>query len=239
MNNPGWSLEGKMDSSSMILIRKNIGPMMNLIYIIGCRETKEAAVVDPAWDTPAILKLAEDSGLAIKHILMTHAHPDHMNGLEQMLKDTGALIYLNRDEVAYMQECGNATGIPTAFMLERSENFRIVSDGDTARIGNLTVEFIHTPGHTPGSQCFLIEGNLFSGDTLFVDACGRVDMPGGDAAKMWHSLNRKLYALDDAIVIHPGHSYGSRQTSTIGEQKETNPFMSFTSPEEFKRAMGM
>ena len=228
-----------MNSSRMILIREIIGPMMNFIYIIGCSDTKEAAVVDPAWDTPAILKLAGDSGLKIKHILMTHAHPDHMNGLEQILKDTNALIYLHRDEVAYMQECGNATGIPTAFMQKRSENFRIVDDGDTARIGNLPVQFLHTPGHTPGSQCILVDGNLFSGDTLFVDACGRVDMPGGDAEKMWHSLNRKLYALDDSIVLNPGHHYGSRETSTIGEQKETNPYMSFTSAQEFKRAMGM
>jgi hydroxyacylglutathione hydrolase len=228
-----------MNASRMILIQEIIGPMMNFIYLIGCRETKEAAVVDPAWDTPAILKMARDSGLEIKHILMSHAHPDHMNGLEQMLQDTNALIYLHRNEVEYMKECGNATGIPTAFMESRSDNFRIVEDGDTAGIGNLSVQFIHTPGHTPGSQCFLIEGNLFTGDTLFVDACGRVDMPGGDAAKMWHSLNRKLSSLDDAIAVYPGHHYGTRKTSTIGEQKETNPYMSFTSPEEFKRAMGI
>ena len=228
-----------MNSNNMILKQEIIGPMMNFIYLIGCRESKEAAVVDPAWDIPAILKLAEESGLRIKHILMSHAHPDHMNGLEQMLKDTNAIIYLHRDEVEYMKECGDATGIPTSFMHDRSENFKIVEDGDTARIGNLSVQFLHTPGHTPGSQCFLIEGSLFSGDTLFVDACGRVDMPGGDVEKMWYSLNRKLRALDDSTVLYPGHHYGSRKTSTLGEQKETNPFMNFTSAEEFKRGMGM
>lgn len=226
-----------MKSSGMKIVQKIIGPMMNFIYLIGCRETGDAAVVDPAWDIPAILDLARSSGLEIRHILMTHAHPDHMNGLEQMLKDTNALIYLNRNEVPYMHECGNATGIPTAFMQSRSENFRIVDDGDTASIGNLSVSFLHTPGHTPGSQCFLVEGNLFTGDTLFVDACGRVDMPGGDADKMWHSLNRKLYSMDDSIVVYPGHHYGDKKRSTIGEQKETNPYMSFTSVEEFRRAM--
>lgn len=228
-----------MNSNRMILKQEIIGPMMNFIYLIGCSETKESAVVDPAWDIPAILKLAEDSGLEIKHILMTHAHPDHMNGLEQLLKDTNAIIYLNHNEVAYMKECGDATGIPTLFMESCSENFMIVEDGDTAGIGNLTVQFLHTPGHTPGSQCFLIEGNLFSGDTLFVDACGRVDMPGGDVGKMWHSLNRKLRTLDDSTILYPGHHYGSRKRSTIGEQKETNPFMNFTSAEEFRRGMGM
>ena len=228
-----------MNSSRMILKQEIVGPMMNFIYLIGCRESKEAAVVDPAWDTPAILGLAEELELRIRHILMTHAHPDHMNGLEQMLKDTDALIYLNRNEVEYMKECGDATGIPTAFMHDRSENFRIVEDGDSARIGSIPIQFLHTPGHTPGSQCFMIDGNLFTGDTLFVDACGRVDMPGGDVEKMWHSLNRKLPVLDDSTIIYPGHNYGSLQTSTMGEQKETNPFMNFTSVEEFKSAMGM
>jgi hydroxyacylglutathione hydrolase len=232
-------MEEIMNSSRMTLIQEIVGPMMNFIYLIGCNETKEAAVTDPAWDTPAILKLAGDSGFIIKHILMSHAHPDHMNGLEQLLKDTDAIIYLHKDEVAYMQECGRATGIPTTFMQNRSENFRIVDDGDTAGIGKLPVEFLHTPGHTPGSQCFLIEGNLFTGDTLFVGACGRVDMPGGDAEKMWHSLNRKLRSLDDSIVIYPGHDYGSRKISTIGEQKETNPYMNFSSPQQFRRAMGV
>jgi hydroxyacylglutathione hydrolase len=223
----------------MTLIQEIVGPMMNFIYLIGCNETKEAAVIDPAWDTPAILKLAQSAGLTIQHILMSHAHPDHMNGLEQMLKDTNAIIYLHKDEVDYMQECGNATGISTTFMQNRSENFRIVEDGDKAVIGKLPVEFLHTPGHTPGSQCFLVEGNLFTGDTLFVGACGRVDMPGGDVDKMWHSLNRKLRSLDDAIVIYPGHHYGDRKISTIGEQKETNPYMSFSSPQQFRRVMGV
>lgn len=223
----------------MILKQELIGPMMNFVYLIGCPVSREAGVVDPSWDVPAILKLAEDSELKIKHILMTHAHPDHMNGLEQMLKATDATIYLHREEVEYMKECGNATGIPTAFMEERSGSFRIVEDGDTASIGTLTVQFLHTPGHTPGSQCFLIEGNLFSGDTLFVNACGRVDMPGGDVEKMWHSLNRKLRALPDSTIIYPGHHYGSQITSTIGEQKETNPYMNYTSVEHFRQAMGI
>jgi hydroxyacylglutathione hydrolase len=228
-----------MNSTRMILKQIKIGPMINFVYLIGCPETKETAVVDPAWDTPAILKLAEDSGLKIRHILMTHAHPDHMNGLEQMLKDTDAAIYLHRDEVEYMKDCGRATGIPTDFMQHRWSNFRIVEDGDTARIGTLSIQFLHTPGHTPGSQCFLVEGCLFTGDTLFVDACGRIDMPGGDAEKMWHSLNRKLRALEDSTAIYPGHYYGNRKTSTIGEQKETNPYMNFTSVDHFKSAMGL
>jgi glyoxylase-like metal-dependent hydrolase (beta-lactamase superfamily II) len=106
------------------------------------------------------------------------------------------------------------------------------------RVGNLTIKCLHTPGHTPGSLCFLSEDSLFTGDTLFVDACGRVDMPGGDAKKMWWSLNQVLRGLDDSITVYPGHDYGGSPTSTIGEQKRSNPYMNYDSVQQFMRDMG-
>jgi len=221
----------------MVLKQVEIGPMMNFVYLIGCQESKEAAVVDPAWDVPAILKLAQDSDLKIRHILITHGHPDHINGLESLLEATDARIYIHSDEADYMREVARSFGMPTDFMDRRSTNFRMVSDGDTVRVGKLSVQFLHTPGHSPGSQCFLVENSLISGDTLFVDACGRVDMPGGDPEKMWWSLNHKLRALDDGTVLYPGHDYGDRPTSTIGEQKRTNSYMKYDSIQQFLRDM--
>jgi glyoxylase-like metal-dependent hydrolase (beta-lactamase superfamily II) len=221
----------------MFLKQILIGPMMNFVYLVGCPDTREAAVVDPAWDAAKISKIAEDSDLEIKHILITHGHPDHMNALEPLLQKTDARVYINSDEVSYFREVAQSFGMAADFMNSRSTNLHRVSDGEKILVGRLLLQFLHTPGHTPGSQCFLVEGGLISGDTLFVDACGRVDMPGGNPEKMWWSLNHKLRALDEATIVYPGHDYGGSPTSTIGEQKKTNPYMQYTSVSQFVRDM--
>jgi glyoxylase-like metal-dependent hydrolase (beta-lactamase superfamily II) len=106
------------------------------------------------------------------------------------------------------------------------------------KLGNREIKFLHTPGHTPGSQCFLIDGNLVSGDTLFVNSCGRVDLPGSDPEAMYHSLNDTLRNLDDATVVYPGHAYSNEPSSTIGKQKRTNMYMRFPTLDDFLDAMG-
>ncbi len=222
----------------MILRQLELGPMMNFVYLIGCAETREAVVVDPAWDVDAILAAARETGLKINRIFLTHGHPDHMNGLESMLEATDARVYIHADETDYMRMAAELFRVPVEFMSRRSANFQPVRDGDEVLVGKLAVRFLHTPGHTPGSQCFLVENNLVSGDTLFIDACGRVDLPGGDPEKMWWSLNHRLRALDDDTILCPGHNYADRPTSTIGEQKRGNPYMQFRSLDEFLRAMG-
>lgn len=226
-----------MESRRMILKQAAVGPMMNFVYLIGCPETGEAAVVDPAWDVQSILKMAQESGLRIRHILVTHGHPDHINCLEPLLEATNAMIHIHSDEVDYMREVARSFGMSTEFMSGKLGNIKTVSDGEKILVGKLSIQCLHTPGHTPGSQCFLVEKCLFSGDTLFVDACGRVDMPGGDPRKMWWSLNHILRALDDETVVYPGHDYGGSPTSTIGEQKQTNPYMRYDSVQQFVRDM--
>ncbi len=212
--------------------------MMNFVYIIGCAAAGEAGVVDPAWDVPRILETARTLGLKIGHILLTHAHPDHVNGLEALLDATGAKVYFSSKELEYVHEMAKLFKVPIDFMRRHSDDIVGVEDNQEIRIGEIPVRLLHTPGHTPGSQCILVEKNLLTGDTLFVDACGRVDLPGGDPSKMWWSLNQRLNALDDDIIIYPGHNYGGRATSTIGEQKRTNPFMQFASAEDFLISMG-
>lgn len=228
----------KVTSTGLILKQIEMGPMMNYVYIIGCAETREGAVVDPAWDVPAILRTAGELGLRLRHVLVTHAHPDHVNGLEELLEATDAKVYLNEAEPGYLSEMGKFFQMSVEFLKRRSGNIQLVSDNEEVQVGKVLARCLHTPGHTPGSQCFLIGKTLFSGDTLFVDACGRIDLPGGDAEKMWWSLNRKLRALEDDIILYPGHNYGGQPTSTLGEQKRSNPYMRFDSPDEFVRAMG-
>jgi hydroxyacylglutathione hydrolase len=211
--------------------------MMNFIYLIGCAETREAAVIDPAWDVPAILRLAEESDLRISRILVTHGHPDHINGLEELLEATDARVYMHADEINYTKEIAARFRVPADFMNRRSSNFQPISDGEEVMVGRLPVQFLHTPGHTPGSQCFLVEKNLVSGDTLFINACGRVDLPGGDPEKMWWSLNRRLAALDDDTILYPGHNYAERRTSTLGDEKRNNPYLQYTSVSQFLRDM--
>jgi hydroxyacylglutathione hydrolase len=226
-----------MESRRMLVQQAIIGPMMNFVYLIGCVESREAAVVDPAWDAGEILNLARGADLSIRHILLTHGHPDHTNALESLLEATNARVYIHSDEVDYMREVARSFGMSTEFLASRAGNIQTVSDGEKIQLGKLTVKCLHTPGHSPGSQCFLIENSLFSGDTLFVDACGRVDMPGGDPRKMWWSLNHTLRALDDTTVVYPGHDYGGSPTSTIGEQKQSNPYMRCDSVQQFIQDM--
>ena len=226
-------------SNSLIFRQLELGPMMNFVYIIGCEETRQAAVVDPAWDVPSLIETARQLEVTLSHILLTHAHPDHTNGLQDLFDATNADIYLHTEELVYIKKVATFYRMPLDFVDRRPEKIRAIADNEVFFIGKMAVRALHTPGHTPGSLCFLVGNKLLSGDTLFVGACGRVDTPGGDPEKMWFSLNRKLRSLEDDIVVYPGHSYGDRSRSTIGEEKRTNPYMQFDSKDQFLRAMGV
>lgn len=227
-----------MASQDQVYVKQlEIGPMANYVYLIGDPTTRKLAVVDPAWDVGAICDLAERDAYQVDKILVTHYHPDHLGGhmmghsiegAAEMLARVRAKVYLNRNE---------APGAKSVAGLSDSD-IVMVDAGDTLKVGNLEVKFLHTPGHTPGSQCFLVGANLISGDTLFVDACGRVDLPGSDPEAMYYSLNHTLRNLDDSTVVYPGHAYAPQPSSTIGEQKRRNLYMRFNSLKDFLAAMG-
>jgi hydroxyacylglutathione hydrolase len=219
------------------LRQAEIGPMANYVYIIGDPATHKAAVVDPAWDIDAIIDLAGRDGYEIDKILITHYHPDHLGGrmmgqniegAAEMLSKVKAKVYLNKHE---------AEGARRIAGLSESDIVK-ADAGDVVKVGELEVKFLHTPGHTPGSQCFLVDGNLVSGDTLFVNSCGRVDLPGSDPEAMYRSLNQTLRNLDDATVVYPGHHYAPEASTTIGDQKRTNLYMRFATLDDFLGAMG-
>src|SRR3984957_7964156 len=220
------------------LRQAEIGPMANFIYLIGDPQTHKAAVVDPAWDVDAIIDLANRDGYEIDKILITHYHQDHLGGrmmgqsiegAADMLAKVKAKIYLNKHE---------AEGARKVAGLSDSDIVK-VDAGDVHKLGEREIKFLHTPGHTPGSQCFLIDGNLVSGDTLFVNSCGRVDLPGSDPEAMYHSLNNTLKNLDDGTVEDPGHAFSSESRTTIAEQKRHNMYMRFPTLDYFLDAMGV
>lgn len=203
----------------MIFEQIPVGQMQNFSYLIGDEDSKEGAVVDPAWEVDKILKIAKKHNLNIKKILMTHTHMDHIQGVKELAGETGAVVYVHRNGEEEIKSLGVA-------------NINVVSEGDVIKIGKLNVEVIHTPGHIPDMICLLVNNKLLTGDTLFVEGCGRVDLPGSDMKKMFESLQR-IKKMDEDIEIYPGHDYGSMPSSTIKYEKENNPYLKCSSFEEF------
>jgi len=226
-----------MATDRLYLRQAQIGPMANFVYLIGDSETHTAAVVDPAWDVDAILEFARKEGYEIDKILITHYHPDHLGGSMMGQNIQGAADLIAKIKAKVYVNKAEAEGTKRVAGLSDSD-LVMVEAGDVFNIGELPVKFLHTPGHTPGSQCFLVDGNLISGDTLFVNSCGRVDLPGSDPAAMYHSLNFTLKNLDDATVVYPGHAYSSDSSTTIGKQKRHNMYMRFPTLDDFLDAMG-
>jgi hydroxyacylglutathione hydrolase len=221
----------------LTLRQAQIGPMANFVYIIGDRETRKAAVVDPAWDIDAIVKYCEREGYDIDKVLITHYHQDHLGGSMMGQNVQGAADLLNRIKAKVYVNKHEAEGVKKVSGLSDSDLVKVEA-GDVVKIGDIEMKFIHTPGHTPGSQCFLVEDNLISGDTLFVNSCGRVDLPGSDPEAMYYSLNQTLRNLDDSTVVYPGHAYAPESSTTIGEQKRHNMYMRFNNLDDFLMAMG-
>jgi hydroxyacylglutathione hydrolase len=221
----------------LYLRQAQLGPMANYVYIIGDSQTRKAAVVDPAWDVNALCDYIEKEGYEIDKILLTHYHQDHLGGRMMGQSIEGAAEMLERVKTKVYVNKHEAEGVKKVSGLSDSDLVQ-VDAGDVFKVGDLDVKFLHTPGHTPGSQCFLVAGNLIAGDTLFINSCGRVDLPGSDPAAMYHSLNHTLKNLDDSTVVYPGHAYSNEPSSTIGKQKRTNMYLRFDTLDDFLDAMG-
>ena len=224
------------EPSDLIIEQIEIGPMQNFTYLIGCRSTREVVVVDPAWDIDSLTQHIESKDYTLKAALATHYHPDHVGGsfggnsvegVARLLETHAVKVYAHRKEIPGMQK-----------VTELSDSDLVsVESGDTLKVGNIEVEFLHTPGHTPGSQCFRINNTLISGDTLFINGCGRVDLPGSNSEDMYHSM-QKLAALPDDTLLLPGHNYGHVPNATMGETKKSNTYMRIDSFDTWKMLMG-
>ena len=222
--------------NELIIEQIQIGPMQNFTYLVGSRSTREVAIVDPAWDIKGLLEHIAGKDYVLKAALVTHYHPDHcggsmgghsVEGIAELLEHQGLKIYTHAAEAEGLKKI---TGISESDMIR-------VSSGDTLSIGNVDVEFLHTPGHTPGSQCFRIKETLVSGDTLFINGCGRVDLPGSDPEEMYHSI-RKLAALPDDTLLLPGHNYGNVPNATLAETRAQNTYLRINDLDTWKMIMG-
>ncbi len=204
------------DADAIYLKQLELGPMQNFVYLVGDPVTRECVVVDPAWEIDAILDEAAADGMRIRDVLITHTHQDHVGGhlfghdipgVAELLEKNPARVHVHKAEREFLRGFGS--------------DLVKVESGDTLAVGKLPLTFIHTPGHTPGSQCFLVDGRLVSGDTLFIRSCGRTDLPGSDPREMAESLTR-LSKIPDDVILYPGHRYSIASSALMSSVKATN-----------------
>jgi hydroxyacylglutathione hydrolase len=230
-----------MAESDLYFVQEPVGEMANLAYLVGSRATREALLVDPAWDVAALLARAERDGMRVVGALATHYHQDHVGG---------SIFGLSIEGLARLQDLAP---VPVHAHAREVEGIRRVTGlsatdlvaheaGDELALGALRIRLLHTPGHTPGSQCFLVQeagqpDRLVSGDTLFLNGCGRVDLPGGDAQALYRSLHEVLKRLPDSTLVYPGHLY-AEPVGSLGDQKRTNPYLRVAGLEQFLAFLG-
>ena len=195
--------------------------MVNFAYIIGDRESGEAVFVDPAYNVDDLLAVAAADGMTVVGVLGTHYHADHVGGnmmghsivgVAELLDRVDVPIHLQAPEVEFVTK---TTGLTADQLVGHAS-------GDVVKVGEIEIELIHTPGHTPGSQCFLVRDHLVSGDTLFLDGCGRTDLPGGDAEQLYYSLTDRLAKVPDTATLFPGHLYSPEPSQSMGDTRALN-----------------
>jgi glyoxylase-like metal-dependent hydrolase (beta-lactamase superfamily II) len=213
------------EPGNLYVKQMQLGHMDNFVYLLGDTGSNAAVVVDPAWDVDEILSQLEAHGAELQAIWLTHGHYDHTVGVADLVKKTGVPVYISRR-------------MPEAW---RPENVTLIEfdDGDILTVGNVEFTVIATPGHSPDGSCFLHRNHLIAGDTLFINGCGRCDLPDSDVEAMYESLHEKLMPLPDNTVVYPGHDYGTLTIDTLGNQRQSNPYLNVESKQQFlHRRMG-
>lgn len=207
-----------------------IGPMQNFGYLIGDVATKKALLVDPAWSPPELRKVAADAGFTIAAMAITHAHFDHTNAVDTMLTLIDVPVYAHPEEIAYAKSGTNIVG-------DLGSTVRPVAGSEKIMVGETEVEFLHTPGHTPGSVCLKVGNHLITGDTLFIGGCGRSDLPGGNPGLLFRTL-QKIAQLPPTLEVCPGHDYGQVPRRLLSEEMKINPYLRLKDEETFIDSLG-
>ncbi|MEQ1633336.1 MAG: MBL fold metallo-hydrolase [Planctomycetota bacterium] len=195
--------------------------MQNFVYAIGDAVTKECVLVDPCYAVADLLKLCEHDGYRVTGALATHYHPDHvggdmyghsLQGVAELISTCSCKVHAQKQEAPWIQRITGCS----------ASDLALHDSGDVVKVGEIPITLIHTPGHTPGSQCFLVQDKLVSGDTLFLQGCGRTDLPGGNARDLYLSLTQKLSKVPDDTVLYPGHLYDPRPFARLGDTRKSN-----------------
>lgn len=210
---------------NLIVLSERIGTLEIITYLVACPESREALMVDPGGPAPGLAARLEQEGWRMRWIINTHGHADHFPGNELWAARTGAPIVMHRLDWEFfrrpeMQAEAQAEGFSPLTHVDLP-----VEDGHLLSLGSWQAQVLHTPGHTPGAICLYFPGHLFTGDTLFVEAAGRTDLPGGSLNQLIQSLQEQIMPLPDDTRIWPGHDYGEVATSTLGEEKQNNPYL--------------
>ena len=196
--------------------------MVNFVYLIGDRETGEAVVVDPAYAVQDLLDIVAADGMRLTGVLGTHFHPDHLGGDDGRVVARGHRARCSRRSRCRSTCRATRSRGSSAPPASAPDDLVGHDSGDVVRVGASTIELIHTPGHTPGSQCFLVDGRLVAGDTLFLEGCGRTDFPGSDPLAMYESIHTRLARVPDDAILFPGHLYSAEPSQSMGETRKWN-----------------
>ncbi len=211
--------------------------MVNFQYLIGDRETRQAVVVDPAYDVQGLLDLLAEDEMTLSGILVTHYHQDHVGGDFFGHTVAGVADLLGLAQVPVHVQDAEGDGVIKVTGVSESDLVRH-QGGDVVTVGEVPITLLHTPGHTPGSQCFLCEGHLVAGDTLFLEGCGRVDLPGSDAEALYYSIHQTLAQVPDEAVLYPGHLYAADPSAPMGDVRQSNFVYRFARLDQWKMFMG-
>jgi glyoxylase-like metal-dependent hydrolase (beta-lactamase superfamily II) len=207
---------------SLFLRQLHVGPMKNFVYLVGPEESTKVLVIDPAWDVAAIERQLAEDRKELAGIFVSHHHGDHTNGVEELLTRHDVPLYVQRTEADF-----------SSMLRGFGSALRLLGAGDPIDVGGRTFKALLTPGHTPGSQCLWAGDALVSGDTLFVDHCGRCDLPGGDPEAMYRSLSSVLLELPASTRLLPGHDYGDVPVSSLERERQRNPYLLQSSVADF------